>query len=133
MSGNQHTTFDPTAASHFKDQGVEGDEIVRSFMITGGRTRAADSHLSLETMVEPIAAPSTGSAMKFERQEILRSIDGPTSIAEIAATLQLPLLSTQVLVSDLVFDGVLQAFDSVTGPDLDMDILSSIRAAIVAL
>jgi Protein of unknown function (DUF742) len=73
-------------------------DLVRPFVMTGGRTRAADS-LRVETLVQTSA--DTGEAA-FEAGRILQLCRTPHSIAEVAANLQLPLGVARVLVGDLV-------------------------------
>ena len=122
------------ATSNYDDgEEVIGDEIVRSFVATGGKARVSEGvELALETLVEPSElTPSAVASMQYERKAIVASLNGPSSIAEISAELHLPLLSTQVLVSDLVSEGVLIAHDAIE--EIDLGILESIRAAIVSL
>jgi hypothetical protein len=75
------------------------DDLVRPFVITGGRTKASDS-LRVETMVQTVAGDSGQAA--FEAAAILELCRHPHSVAEIAANLHVPLGVARVLVSDLV-------------------------------
>ncbi len=112
---------------------VVGHDVVRSFVVTGGRTRSDTESLQLETRVE-LSPYAELQRLQFERLDIARHVDAQKaiSIAEIAAALHLPMLTTQVLVSDLVSESVLTAHDTV-GSEIDLSSLSDIRAAILSL
>jgi Protein of unknown function (DUF742) len=75
-------------------------DFVRPFVITGGRTRAVDASLRMETMVQTIEG-SRGH-LNFEHARIVEHSLEPVSIAEIAAQLDMPLGVAMVLVGDLV-------------------------------
>ena len=82
-----------------------GDEepAVRPFVLTGGRTRAGDN-LRLETLLQ--AVPGTlPPTLRFESRQIVDLCRSPASIADVAATLRVPLGVVRVLVSDLVAIG----------------------------
>lgn len=115
------------------DEEVVGQTVVRSFLVTGGRTRSEAQSLQFETLVEinPTAEMHT---LQFERLDIARhvSTQDATSIAEIAAALRLPMLTAQVLVSDLVSEAFLSAHETASS-EIDLSSLSDIRAAILSL
>ena len=46
--------------------------------------------------------------LQFERQQIVGQLEQPTAIVEIAAKLGLPLRAVQVLVSEMIGDGLLR-------------------------
>jgi len=73
-------------------------DLVRPFVMTGGRTRAANS-LRIETLVQ--TSEKAGEAA-FEGGRILQLCRTPHSIAEVSAKLELPLGVARVLVGDLV-------------------------------
>ncbi len=81
-------------------------DFVRPFVITGGRTRAADSSLKMETMVQTVGRPRDD--LNFEMARIVDYCYEPISIAEIAAELSVPLGVAMVIVGDLVDDGCLE-------------------------
>jgi uncharacterized protein DUF742 len=85
-------------------------DFVRPFVITGGRTRAVDTSLRMETLVHT-AAGASGRAT-FEHARILEVCRQPTSIAEVAAKVGVPLGVATVLVADLVDRGSLSVHDS---------------------
>lgn len=77
------------------------DRLVRPFLVTGGRTRPVRDGLRIETMVH--ATPAAMYApLEFELRHIVEFCQTPRSIAEIAATLGMPLGVARVLVADLV-------------------------------
>jgi hypothetical protein len=117
----------------FQDEPVVGDEIVRGFMFTKGRTRAHQaSELSLETIVSLTpTASSMANNLQFERRAIVRVLDETSSVAEIAAKLGIPLRAALVIVSEMVADGLLTAEEVVV--DVDLPLLHKIREAIAAL
>jgi hypothetical protein len=86
-------------------------DFVRPFVITGGRTRAADTSLRMETMVQTVGKPRDD--LNFEKARIVDECYEPISIAEIAAGLGVPLGVAMVIVGDLVDDGCLETTDPV--------------------
>ena len=93
----------------------DDEPFVRPFGLTGGRTVPSRSDLGLTTQV--MVATGDGSAaaaahrrlaaMSPEVQTILDLAPRPIAIAELAARMALPLTTVQILVSDLVDDGLL--------------------------
>jgi len=80
---------------------------VRPYAITGGRTRpSADIHL--ETIVVRTAAGEASSHRAgLERGELLHLCVTPTSVAELAARVRVPLGVVLVLVGDMADEGLL--------------------------
>ena len=79
----------------------EDDQMIRPYLITGGRTRPVMDGLRIETLV--FAAPAALHApLKYELRGIVELCQTPCSVAEIAGRLGLPLGVAQVLVADLV-------------------------------
>jgi hypothetical protein len=85
-------------------------DFVRPFVITGGRTRAADTTLRMETMVQTVGKPRDD--LDFEKARIVDECYEPLSVAEIAAALGVALGVAMVLVGDLVDDGCLETTHS---------------------
>jgi hypothetical protein len=73
--------------------------LVRAFAVTSGRTRPS-RFLDMVTLVMTVAP--TVAAPSPEHRAILRLCAAPRSVAEVASTLNLPLVAAKVLVSDLV-------------------------------
>ena len=80
-------------------------DFVRPFVITGGRTRAADASLKVETMVQAVGR---GNDLNFEKARIVDLCLEAISIAEIAAQVGIPLGVAMVVVGDLVHEGCLE-------------------------
>jgi hypothetical protein len=95
------------------DENPAHSRLVRPYMVTRGRT--ATQGLLVETMVQ--ARPSAGEALIDESRRVFELCTRPTAVAEVAAHLGLPLGITRVLVSDLVAEGRLEAFDTASPDD----------------
>jgi hypothetical protein len=78
------------------------------YALTGGRARSRGEDLNVETLVSTTPHGHGSLAyLRFEQAHIVRLCGRPTSIAEVAATLQVPLGVARVLVSDLHADRML--------------------------
>jgi hypothetical protein len=97
-------------------------DLVRPFVMTGGRTRVERRDLRLETMLRTVRTPDAGS-QTTEKDAIVRLCEEPQSIAEIAARLSLVVGVAAILVSDLVAEGLLEVHH--TDPvDIELDALT---------
>ncbi len=77
-----------------------GGQLIRPFIITGGRTATTRPELRWESLVE-----ATGSALPeptSEQKAILGAGRAPISIAELSAQLRLPLAVVAIVVEDLL-------------------------------
>ncbi|MEM8905200.1 MAG: DUF742 domain-containing protein [Actinomycetota bacterium] len=79
-------------------------DLVRPFLMTGGRTRPVDESLAIEAMVVSVV-DVRDSQLRFEAADIVQLCVQPVSIAEIAAHLRIPLGVARVLVADLDASG----------------------------
>jgi hypothetical protein len=79
------------------------DIVIRPFLLTGGRTAPAQPGLRVETLIQ--AANVATRALRFEARQIVELCRRPSSVAEVAAALRVPLGVARVLVSDLIADG----------------------------
>jgi len=100
-----------TAGPSYGRPGPDDEPVlrVRSYVLTGGRTRSA-AELPLESLVVitehgKMRAPAT----TLERKDILTRCQRPLSLAEISAHLQIPLGVARVLVGDMAEEGLLTA------------------------
>jgi hypothetical protein len=76
--------------------------LVRPYALTGGRTRHAGRDLPIESIVATTRQGSTsGTDLTLERAAIVRWCAYPTSIAELAGRLSVPIGVVRVLVGDL--------------------------------
>jgi hypothetical protein len=118
MADDDHTWFDD-----------EAGPLVRPYAMTGGRTRTEQGALDLITLV--VAArdrPAGAASMGPEYRSILALCQGPTSVAEISAKLNLPLGVVKVLLGDLI-DQKLVDFRKALAPDNEVleAVLNGIR------
>ena len=80
---------------------ADAGPVVRSFAITGGRTRAGMVFDLLTHVVAAESGPTIAAAMAPEHREIVDRARRPVSIAELAGHLNRPLGVVWVLVADL--------------------------------
>jgi hypothetical protein len=105
------------------------DELVRPFVITGGRTRHATVHLRVEALVT-----STGilpaRELQFEHAAIVEVCSSPISVAEVAARVGIPLGVAQILVGDLAEAGLVQVHEArqAATPALLLRMIDAVRA-----
>jgi hypothetical protein len=113
--------------------GDDDGEVVRPFIVTGGRTRPVDERLRMETMVT--ASPAALSApLGFERRHIVELCQLPLSVAEIAVSLRVPLGVARVLTADLIAEGLLIVHAQITlGDRPSRELLERIRDGVRAL
>jgi len=117
-----------------EDAAPTATQVTRSFLVTRGKATIPydGPELALETLVErTILGGMVLSRLNFERRLIVDILTTRMSIAEVSAHLRLPMLSTIVLVSQLVADGLVEAQES--QQIVDLGTLESIRTAIVNL
>lgn len=109
---------------------------VRSYVLTGGRTRS-DVDLPIETLVK--VTPHGVSAtprLALERKKIVSLCDTPISIAEVSAHLSVPLGVARVLVGDMCEEGFLTDFKpqhALTGERPDLKLLERVLDGLQAL
>ncbi len=82
------------------------DQIVRSFVVTDGRTEGPIDDLHLDTTVEVTGA--TGADLQFEPAALLQRCGRRITVSQLATALDLPIGTTKVLVGDLVTSGHLR-------------------------
>ncbi|MFF3984914.1 DUF742 domain-containing protein [Streptomyces sp. NPDC001797] len=102
----------------------------RLYTITGGRSGTGpDSPFDLVTLVVAESEPAPG--MQSEHAAILRLAEFPTSVAEIAAELRLPVSITKILLGDLQAAGRVSARHphrpAITDPDILEQVLVGLR------
>ena len=111
-----------------------GHDFVRPFIMTGGRTARNHLDLRFETLVRSRPDTPVDATMPSERVRVLRLAALPTSVAEIAAELQLVVGVVNVLIEDLVESGHVEVFlDEVVDDDDDLDVLTRISDKIRSL
>ncbi|WP_113703198.1 DUF742 domain-containing protein [Nonomuraea lactucae] len=109
------------------------DDVVRPFVITGGRTRPVDDRLRMETLVT--ATPGAASApLGFERRHIVQICRTPLSVAEVSVSLKVPLGVARVLIADLVVERLLVVHAQIDlGAQPSRELLERIRDGVRAL
>jgi hypothetical protein len=98
----RHRSFGDASRDHPEVSGV------RPYFITGGRARPVDSTLHVEAQVlTTLDGRSSMDRLTYEHRDIVELCLRPTSVAEIAAHLQIHLGVARVVVADLVALGYL--------------------------
>ncbi len=87
--------------------GVGPGRLVRPYALTGGRTRSVGEDLPFEALVvvTPVGTARAGD-LTWEQRAIVRMCTRPLSVAEVAAHLEVPLVTARVLIGDLCADGL---------------------------
>ena len=95
---------------------TEEGSFVRSYLLTGGRTRSDAGELAVEAMVSTIE----GSTAPADRDlaTIYALCEEPNSIAEISAKCAMPLGVARVLVADLWGNGSLEVLETTRTDDI---------------
>jgi hypothetical protein len=105
--------------------------LVRPYAVTGGRTRPARYDLDLITLVVAVDPENHIPFVEPEHADVLRVCTNPSSVAEVAAHLDLPLGVAKVLISDLIGRNfiIFRSSWQPATPDLDMmqKVLNGIR------
>lgn len=112
---------------HHDDEHVQTARIVRPYALTAGRTRASID-LPVEAMIEQ--QPQATRREWSEHDQLGRIVSAcgqRTSVAEISATVGLPLGVVRVLVGDLVEQGHLRVaattLTDASGSDVRQDLI----------
>jgi hypothetical protein len=106
-------------------------EVVRPFVMTGGRTRSVRRDIRLETMLSAVP-DATPDRLTREQEELLGACRHPISVAEASAALGLVVGVTIVLAADLVDAGLIELHQ--TDPvEIELDVLSRMIDAVRAL
>jgi hypothetical protein len=103
--------------------------VLRPFLLTGGRTWTDEQTLRVESLIrsEPGAAPRD---LRFESRLIVDLSTRPTSVAELAVAMRVPIGVIRVLVGDLVESG---AVSVVQVEEISLGLLERIRDRVRAL
>jgi len=112
-----------------QDAALADAALVRPFMVTGGRTQPLKDGLRIETIVS--ARPAALSApLRFELRRTVELCQTPTTVADIAVRLGVPLGVARVLVGDLVAEG----YATISAPTvIPIDVIERIRDRVRAL
>ena len=120
---------DPSDELLLDDAEDEDGELVRPFVITGGRTRHASVHLRVEALVVATGT-AHGRELQFEHARIIAQCHSPISVAEVAARIGVPLGVAQILVGDLAEAGLVQIHEArqAATPALLLRMIDAVRA-----
>ena len=106
------------------------DELVRPFLVTGGRTHPLRDGLRIETIVT--APPSALSApLRFEARRIVEVCQRPMAVVDVAVALRVPLGVAKVLIGDLVTEGYLRC--GAQEDEVSIEMIERIRDRVRAL
>ncbi len=115
-----------------------GHDVVRPYMMTGGRTRAARRDLRLESMLATVPTeasldgPQGTDGLTVEQAALLRCCRTPMALAEASAHLGLVVGVTAILAADLVADGLMEVHQ--TNPvEIELDMLNRMIDAVRTL
>jgi hypothetical protein len=116
-TGSSTEEEQPVTAEAISVHPAEETAIVRPYAITGGRTKA-NYALEMETLISTregvvLLTPPE----QFEHRSIVEECRSPRSVAEIAATLQVPLGVARVLISDAADAGLVTVHETVSDND----------------
>ena len=106
-------------------------EVVRPFVMTGGRTRAQRRDIRLETMLSAVQGAST-DGLSAEQRRLIELCAQPLSVAEASSALGIVVGVTIILAADLVVGGQMELHQ--TDPvEIELDVLSRMIERVRAL
>lgn len=119
----------PDASAPGPGEPEPDEDLVRPFVITGGRTRHATVQLRVEALVVATGA-APARPLQFEHARIVETCRSPISVAEVAARVGVPLGVAQILVGDLAEAGLVQVHEArqVATPALLLRMIDAVRA-----
>jgi len=112
----------------------EAGPVVRPYTLTGGRSRPFTSGLNMLTYVEALYAPDADLVgLQPEQRAILEMTRTATTVAELAARLDLPVGVVRVLVGDLIQANLVSTFEAdaavrAPGDDILQAVIDGLRA-----
>ena len=111
------------------DDDAPDENLVRPFVITGGRTRHATVHLRVEALVVATDTQPAGT-LQFEHATIIEICQTPISVAEVSARVGVPLGVAQILVGDLADAGLVRVHEAtpMATPALLLRMIDAVRA-----
>ncbi|NYI08356.1 DUF742 domain-containing protein [Allostreptomyces psammosilenae] len=87
----------------------EAGPLIRTYAITGGRTAPTrDNSFTLITLIATVEGGSS-AGLPPEQASIVEMCRWPRAVAEVAATVNLPVSATKILLSDLLDAGLITA------------------------
>jgi hypothetical protein len=109
--------------------------VSRPYTLTGGRTKQRTNiRFDLIDLIGRTVRPVGAGAFTPERARILNMCEAPITVADLTATMSVPLGVVRVLLDDLVHDGLIEIrVAALRGPVTDRGLLSRVLAGIKAL
>jgi hypothetical protein len=105
----------------------EAGPVVRPYALTGGRTRPSGESFDLIALVSVIGGLSPEPAgLEPEHVQVLRRCRRPTSVADLASDLDLPLGVIQILLADMRERGLILIHPAVRSRLTDPRILKQV-------
>lgn len=119
--------------AHADDADDAADQ-ARAYLLTGGRTGGGKAGVKLETMVVSGRVARLARYLSPEQKSIVETVRSQAmAVAEVAARTGLVLGVAQVLIGDLVHDGILNSSQPVVSLHDDIDLLERMIASVAAL
>ncbi|GAA3142470.1 DUF742 domain-containing protein [Planomonospora alba] len=113
--------------THWMDE--DAGPVVRPYALIGGRTRSSGDALDLVAMISATGAhPSGGFVPGPEQERILALVTTPTSVADIASELDLPLGVVRVLLGDLKDHGLISIGRASASERILKEVINGLRA-----
>jgi hypothetical protein len=115
----------------------EAGRVVRPYALTGGRTDpAGDTVLDLISVIAAAGPPPTAAqsrGLNPEHRKLIGLCQQPTTVADVAADMALPLGVVRVLLADLVQQDMIavrprRAVRAQANPDLLREVLDGLRS-----
>ncbi len=98
-------------------EGMDANDFVRPFLVTGGRTKSSVEGLQFETMVHGTGLD--GSDLRFEPARVFGLCQNAIAIAEISAHLEIPIATVKVVLGDLIDSGHIEVHRTIDTTDSD--------------
>ena len=109
----------------------DAHDLVRPFIMTGGRTRAGRRDLRVETVLESTGAPVSVD-LPSEQRAIVEMCVEPQSVAEVSAKLGLVVGVVRIIAGDLIAAGLLLVHH--TDPvEIELDMLTKMIERVRAI
>ena len=89
-----------------RDNRQEPGRLVRPYYMTGGRGRPTQDDLEIEALVSTTAMGERSPKLTVEQRAIIAICRDLLSVAEVSASLDLPLGVTRVLIGDMAAEGM---------------------------
>ncbi len=110
---------------------VGSHEVVRPFVMTGGRTRAQRRDIRVETILSAVPDADT-NGLNTEAKRLFAVCRKPMSVAEASSELGIVVGVTMILAADLVVGGQMELHQ--TDPvEIELDVLSRMIERVRAL